>query len=210
MNIDPGSVQWSAPPDQRADCFILLTLHGHGMNESMGVDVRHQFSDHVVVASLRAPLRSGAGYGWFPLDHTLTADQVEASASAVLSWMDDQQLTRPVGILGFSQGACTAFQVVRREPERFRCAVNLSGFVSPLPHPGDSRLRDMHLPTFYGRGLVDSLVPDILARSTADWLRQHTQLTERTYPGLGHGVNATEIDDVRAFVRDVVAHTPPA
>jgi len=68
----------------------------------------------------------------------------------------------------------------------------------------------MHLPTFYGRGMVDSLVPDILAQSTALWLRQHTQLIERTYPGLGHSVNATEIDDVRAFVHDVVARTPPA
>ena len=40
---------------------------------------------------------------------------------------------------------------------------------------------------------------DVHAR-TAAFLPTHTTLVERIYPGLGHGISADEIEDVREFL----------
>ena len=95
----------------------------------------------------------------------------------------------------------TAFQMVRRDPARFAYAVNLGGGVVPLPSRGDAELAARRLPVFWGRGDTDSDDLAILVESTRWWLRQHTDLTERIYPGLSHNVSVAELADLAAFIR---------
>jgi phospholipase/carboxylesterase len=54
---------------------------------------------------------------------------------------------------------------------------------------------------FSGRGDADRLVPAPLVALTDQWLAEHTTLTHRVYPGLGHGVSPAEVDDLVAFLR---------
>ncbi len=91
---------------------------------------------------------------------------------------------------------------MRRDPARFTYAVNLSGGVVPLPSRGDAELAARRLPVFWGRGDRDRRIPAIVVESTRWWLRRHTELTERVYPGLSHNVSAAELADLAAFVRD--------
>lgn len=154
-------------------------------------------------ASVRGPRPAGGGYAWFPLDQSFSLEAVDQSAAAVLSWLDSAAPEGPVGVLGFSQGAATAFQMVRRDPARFAYAVNLSGGVVPLPGPGDEELAARRLPVFWGRGDHDPMIPDLLVESTRWWLRRHTDLTERIYPGLAHNVSVAELADLADFVRSV-------
>ena len=113
-----------------------------------------------------------------------------------------------MGVLGFSQGVATAFQMVRRDPARFAYAVNLSGGVVPLPGRGDAELAARRLPVFWGRGDRDPLIPALLVESTRWWLRRHTDLTERVYPGLSHNVSPAELADLAAFVRARICRGP--
>ncbi|WP_431031546.1 hypothetical protein [Plantibacter sp. RU18] len=58
---------------------------------------------------------------------------------------------------------------------------------------------------FWGRGTEDRVIAEPAVARTASWLPLHTTLTERTYPGLAHGINQAELDDVRTFL---AAHLP--
>ena len=201
MEINPGTVLWSAPESEREGRPTLVLLHGHRMDERVGFEQRHHLPSELVVATVRGPRQPrGGGYAWFPMDSSFSLEAIDHSAAAVLSWLDSVELDGPVGILGFSQGVATAFQMVRREPARFAYAVNLSGGVVPLPGPGDAELAARQLPVFWGRGEADRVIPALLVESTRWWLRQHTDLTERVYPALSHNVSTAELADLAAFV----------
>ena len=202
MEINAGTVLWSAPESDRAGRPTLILLHGHRMDERVGFELRHHLPSELVFASVRAPREArGGGYAWFPMDSSFSLEAIDHSAAAVLSWLGSVELDGPVGVLGFSQGVATAFQMVRREPARFAYAVNLSGGVVPLPGRGDAELAARRLPVFWGRGDRDRVIPALLVDSTRWWLRQHTDLTERVYPGLSHNVSAAELADLAAFVQ---------
>jgi phospholipase/carboxylesterase len=202
MEINPSHVLWSAPEADRPGRPTLVLLHGHRMDERIGFELRHSLPSELVFASVRGPRQApGGGYAWFPLDGSFSLEAIDHSAAAVLSWLDNLALDGPVGVLGFSQGVATAFQMVRQDPARFAYAVNLSGGVVPLPRRADAELAKRRLPVFWGRGDRDPLIPALLVESTRWWLRRHTDLTERVYPGLSHNVSAAELADLAAFIR---------
>jgi phospholipase/carboxylesterase len=202
MEINPGTVLWSVPEAERAGRPTLVLLHGHRMDERVGFELRHHLPAELVFASVRAPREArGGGYAWFPLDSSFSLEAIDHSAAAVLSWLDSVELEAPVGVLGFSQGVATAFQMVRQDPVRFAYAVNLSGGVVPFPGRGDAALTARRLPVFWGRRDRDPVIPAALIESTRWWLRRHTDLTERVYPGLSHNVSTAELADLAAFVR---------
>ena len=200
MSISPDQVLWSTPEDERAGRPLLILLHGHGMDERMGADLLHRLPDTLVVASIRGPRRVGSGYGWFPLDLSLTYDQIATVAREVLGWVEQQLGFSSVGVLGFSQGSTVATHCLRLAPERFAYGVVLSGFVVPVALPGDEDLAQRRVPVFAGRGTADTLVPQLLVTLTDAWLAEHTDLTSHTYSGLGHTVNDAEIDNLAAFL----------
>lgn len=202
LNIDPAAVLWSAPPEERDGRPLMVMMHGHGSTEDAGFDFRHHLPDEIVIASVRAPLRAGGGYAWFPLDDTLALHQVDDVSRAVLAWLDDQPPAPSVGLLGFSQGASVALQVMRLAPERFDYAVVLSGFAVPVPAVGDAVLARRRPPVFWGRGDVDGVIPSFLIPSTQAWLAGHSTLTERVYAGLGHYVSPVELTELGAFLAE--------
>jgi phospholipase/carboxylesterase len=205
--INPDHVMWSAPEAERADRPLLVMLHGHGSNERVGFELRHHLPPELVLASVRGPRQVGGGYAWFALDATISLGDIEDSATAVLDWLHGLDQRGPVGILGFSQGVATAFQMIRREPDRFGYAVNLSGAVVPFPAAGDAQFAEQRLPVFWGRGSADPVLPAMLVDPTRAWLSRNTDLNERVYPGLGHNVSAAELNDLSAFIRE---HLPAA
>jgi phospholipase/carboxylesterase len=141
-----------------------------------------------------------SGYGWFPLDLSLTYDQIASVAHEVLGWVEQQAGFSSIGVLGFSQGSTVATHCMRLAPDRFAYGVVLSGFVVPAALPGDEDLAERRVPVFAGRGTADTLVPQVLVTFTDAWLAEHTDLTSRRYPALGHNVSDAEIDDLAAFL----------
>lgn len=195
-------VLWSVPEAERGDRPLLVLLHGHGMDERMGVELHDQLPPELVLASIRGPLRVLSGYGWYPLNASLGLNQIDAAARAVLDWVREQQPQQaPVGILGFSQGSSIALQCMRLAPGQFDYGVVLSGFAVPMAVAGDEALAARRPPVFSGRGDADPLIPLPLVTMTDSWLTKHADVTRRVYPGLGHNVSAAEINDLAAFLR---------
>jgi phospholipase/carboxylesterase len=200
MPIEENRVLWSTPVTERAGRPLLVLLHGHGMNERIGFELRHRLPASLVIASLRGPLQVRGGFGWFPMDTRFSLGHVDRAARSVLDWIDAQAGFSSVGLLGFSQGSAVAVECLRNGTGLVGYAILLSSFLNPLPASGDRELARLRPPVFSGRGEADHLVPPILASLTDRWLQNHSTLTRRVYPGLGHNVSDQEIDDVAEFL----------
>ncbi len=201
MELDASAVLWSAPERDRANRPLLVLMHGLGSHEGDLFGMSPRLPLKPVIASLRAPLRYDGGWSWFERGEPGRPDPsaVDASADAVLAWLDTLDYTS-VSLLGFSQGGAMALQLLRRAPRRFSAAVNLSGFLAPGEQDGDVLLTEARPPVFWGRGTLDTVIPaDAIARTEA-WLPTHTDATVRIYEDLGHSVSHQELSDLAAFL----------
>jgi len=203
VRIDPDAVIWSAPERDRAARPLLVLMHGFGSHEGDLFELSRSLPLEPVVASIRAPLVEGSGYAWFPrsdgTDATHRFDAAADAARAVLDWLDTTT-SSSVGVLGFSQGAAIALQLLREQPTRFAYAIPLSGFVLPVDHDGDARLAELRPPVFWGRGTADDVIPESLVNHTLEWLPQHSTLTQGIYEDVGHWVSPEEISELGAFI----------
>ncbi len=199
LTIDSDAVIWSAPERERAGRPLLLLLHGYGSHEGDLFGLAPRLPLSPVIASIRAPLQEGPGYAWFPQSDR-TGPAADSAAVAVLEWLDQQEFTT-VGLLGFSQGGAMALQLLRHRPRFFAYAVQLSGFVMPIEHPGDDELAKAKVPVFWGRGTTDEVIPESLINYTQQWLPYHSTMTERIYEGIAHSVSEQELLDLGAFLR---------
>ncbi len=205
MGIDADAVLWSTPERERAGRPLLVLLHGYGSHEGDLFGLSPQLPLQPVIASVRAPLRAGSGYAWFPFstEEAPVAGTADDTTRALLEWLDTTTSTS-VGLLGFSQGGAMALQLLRHAPTRFAYAVVLAGFA--IDEGGvDADLAAASPPVFWGRGTSDQVIPAELVAHTQHWLPAHSTLTERTYEDLGHGVSATELGDVSDFIRRQLA-----
>ncbi|PWD50147.1 hypothetical protein C8046_05160 [Serinibacter arcticus] len=190
-------------PGADPDAPLLLVLHGYGASEGDLLALLPHLGHDGDAAFLRAPLALGPGqWAWFPITTIGSPDvtAVQAAAEAVLAWLAEHADGRDVVALGFSQGSTVALQVARTEPGRLAALVVLSGFVMPAAQAGDAALAALAPPAFFGHGTADAIIPPPVTALTSDWLARHTSVTERSYPGLPHGVSGEELVDVREFL----------
>jgi len=182
-----------------------VLLHGFGSHEGDLFSLAPALPLGPVVASVRAPLREGPGFAWFPRGASAGFEERAATANAatvaLLEWLDSTESTS-VGLLGFSQGGAMALQVLRHRPKLASHAVVLSGFVIDDEQPGDIELARRTPPVFWGRGSADQIIPRELIADTERWLPGHSTPTTRIYEGMPHAVSRPEIDDVAAFLRE--------
>ncbi len=220
----------------RRPLFILL--HGWGSNEVDIADFFNSyispFSDY---ASLRAPLTllessdmdpelgvSGAGtpatgglgsgaFTWFhdcvPAGEDLDHDMYAATL-AIDEWVADTiPEEREVIPVGFSQGGALAVHLLRLNPERYKAAACLSGFLAPAivdgVAPNDKLLQHLAPPVFYGFGLRDDVIKRSESNGLAAFLEENTYLKIREYKPLDHAVSLDECNDLRQWLMDIGA-----
>ena len=203
LSLDPDAVRWSAEPGERADRPVVVLLHGYGADEHDLFGLVPYLPADVVYAAVRAPLSPPwpmSGASWYPISpgHDVS-DDVTAAAEALVRWLDAEGIAT-AGLLGFSQGGATALQALRLHRERVDAVACLGGYVTAGDLPGDTALREERTPVFWGRGADDDVISaERIARTTA-WLPDHSELSGRVYPGLGHGISMDELTDVAAFL----------
>jgi phospholipase/carboxylesterase len=204
MRIDDDAVLWSASPADRVGRPLLVLLHGFNSHEGDLFGLSPYLPLQPVIASVRAPLAASMGHAWFPFmaDGMQAAlDAADASTTAVLDWLERAAPDAPsVGLLGFSQGGAMAFELLRRDPDRFAFAVSLAGFVLPGDRTGDTELARRRPPVFSGRGTDDTVIPGEAVARTQVWLPEHADLDARIYEGLGHSVSERELGDLVAWL----------
>ncbi|MBD8517932.1 alpha/beta hydrolase [Plantibacter sp. CFBP 8804] len=187
---------------------VAVLLHGYGSNEHDLTGLVGPLALGMPWVSLRAPLEMGhGGAAWFEITTPGNPDPepIARATDAVWDWIDEHVPAEArIVPIGFSQGGFMASQLLRTRPERVVAPVILAGFVLSAPQPGDEVLAATKPAVFWGRGLEDRVIAAPAVARTHAWLPLHTTLTERTYPGLAHGIHQAEIDDVRTFLGEHV------
>lgn len=196
----------SRPESEAAGTDLVLMLHGYGSDAEAMTKLFAALPPHATGVALRGGFEMADNqYGWFLLDWGLRPElsQVISAAQSVFTVQDRlAPQHRSVSVVGHSQGMAMATTVMRLRPGAYRCGAGLSGFVVEQdlldlgnPEPATPT------PFFWGRDTEDMVInPDGQAYASA-WLHEHTALTARTYPGMGHGIGAEEIRDLGAFWR---------
>jgi phospholipase/carboxylesterase len=201
------TVVWSKPEGERAGTPLLVMMHGYGTDESRMVNLFQYLPQEFTCAALRAPMPIGDHYGWFLLDYFLTNDfaDVIAVTNKVSDWINTVRAQHSsVSLLGYSQGMAMASTLLRLRPKEYRAVVGLSGFVLNNELLSMSESFDTPPPFFWGRDKADLVINDDAISYTEEWLNLNTQLTARTYPGMGHAISKAELVDVSAFLRHYV------
>lgn len=194
---------------------LFLCLHGWGSNETDLADMMRYVAPYNDFASLRAPLTlqpagrfAPGAYSWLH-DCVDTGKDLDrdafAAAKAIDDWVSANILDdRAVVPIGFSQGGLLAIHLLRVHPERYAATISLSGFLAPGTvtgtAPADDRVADLNIPTFFGYGKNDTVIPMPELFATAAWLDEHTFLTEKSYRGLDHSVSMEEFSDLRDWL----------
>lgn len=175
---------------------VVVLLHGRGGDERDWAAHFERIPDAVGAVSLRGPLARGERWEWMGMPDEATGSPSDVAAG-VLAWLDAELPGRPVALVGWSQGAAIALHVARQRPLALSAIAMVGGFIvdrSPLPSPA---LRA--LPTWFGIGEADEVIPAGWVVAARDWLQAHTALEARSYPGRGHELAADIAGDALSF-----------
>lgn len=183
---------------------VVLFLHGYGADERDLPELM-SFLPDLPWFSLRAPLPSPYdGFSWYQAAELVnpTVEEVESATSILWDWIDQFiPLDSKLIVIGFSQGALMATQLLRTRANRIQATVLLSGFVAAGDLPGDVHLAINKPRVIYARGLEDQMIPKASISQLNTWLQANTKAITKTYPALGHSVDSRVMADVAVYVQ---------
>jgi predicted esterase len=185
----------------------LIMIHGRNAGPRNIIDL----ADHLHHPDFTYLAPAAADGTWYPFSFMAETAKNEpgiTSGIAVVHGLIDEAINHGVPLdrimlLGFSQGGCLACTAAYRRPARYGGVIAYSGAL--IGPPGTTFEASGSLagtPGFFGCSDVDSHIPkDRVEESAAAFQRAGADVTERIYPGMGHTVNADELD----FTRDLMA-----
>ena len=214
-------VRWlgrPVPDDPSVPTLVLL--HGYGSSESDMIAVLPAIglflpgvSARVVAVRGPYPVTGRRGHAWFPGPLLAQPPLADIARTGELIARVIRRYATSALLIGFSQGMAAAITTMRRQPDLVRSLVGLSGYLYDDAHPGDHQLEVMAtsghgVPAFVGYDPQDPRVPGVALRHAVGFLRTHTALEERTYPGMGHSISMPEITDVARFLQRQLSGPP--
>jgi predicted esterase len=188
----------------------MLLLHGRGATAAdimtLGAELMHPGFAYV------AP--QAAGSAWYP--HPFTAPLADnepylssalETIGSLLASIEKTIHAERVILLGFSQGACLTLEFAARHARRYGGVVGLSGgLIGPDGTPRDYPGKFDQSPVFLGCSDVDPHIgKDRVVEADEVFRRLQADVTTRIYPGMGHTVNADELEAVRKLVAVVAS-----
>ena len=196
---------------------LIVLLHGRGSDERDLASLGKMLDGRATVASLRAPFPGapwgyGGGWAWYrflggttPEPESFKAGQ--ARLDATLEGLDHRLGVpgAPLIIGGFSQGGTTSLAWALRHPGRAAGVLVFSGFLADHPDTTPTRESVAGTPIWWGHGTDDGAVPFGLAESGWSELEAvEASLSRHRYEGMGHQIIQPELEDARAFVKQVL------
>jgi predicted esterase len=158
---------------------------------------------------------AAANRSWYPLSFLSPREQNEPFLSSALAVVADLiEAIHAHGVpaarimlLGFSQGACLALETASRRasPDRLGGVIGLSGGLIGPPGTSWTFSSAMQgMPVLLGCSDVDSHIPKARVEETARMFESAgARVTLRLYPGMGHLVNAEELELTRTIMAEV-------
>ncbi|MGH2559265.1 MAG: alpha/beta hydrolase [Thermomicrobiales bacterium] len=203
-----------APLEEARAAMILV--HGRGASAASILGLTQEL-DQEGFAYL-APQANGNTWYPYPFLEPLARNEPHlSSALAVIEGLvtrvnDAGMSSERIVLLGFSQGACLAIEFAARHARRWGGVAGLSGgligsgeragFAPPEDKIFEYTGSLAGTPVFLGCSDVDPHIPLRRVQQSTEALRAlGGDVTERIYPGMGHTINADEVQFVRELQR---------
>ncbi|GGO23252.1 VOC family protein [Deinococcus humi] len=190
------------PLGQARVAAILLHGRGASAQDILSLETELNLSAFTYLAP------QAEGNSWYPQSFLAPVEQNQpqldaalATIDALLAELEAQGIgAQNVVLGGFSQGACLALEYASRNRARLGGVVALSGALITLGETGDLG----GLPVFMGNAPDDAHIPLDRFQASAELLRSRGAAVDaRVFPGLGHAINAEELDAMRALMQGV-------
>jgi phospholipase/carboxylesterase len=186
----------------------LVLLHGRGASAEDIYQLGEEVASGEKGVALLAP--QAAGNEWYPLRFLAPLAQNEpylTSALGAVAALVAELGAAGVGagrvvLCGFSQGACLALEFAARNPRRYGGVAGLSGaLIGPPGGTRESRGSLEATPVYLGCSDRDFHIPLASVEESAAFLaKAGAKVTKSIFPGMGHTVNAEELDAVRGLL----------
>lgn len=188
-----------------------IFLHGRGATAQSILEMHTEFDTDAI--AFLAPQASGNT--WYPDSFLAPVERNEPGRSSGLQAIEDAiSAATEAGIpherillLGFSQGGCLASEFVARNPDRYGGLVALSGGLIGSELDRDDYEGSLEgTPVFLGCSDVDPHIPrERVEESAAIFEQLGADVEMRLYEGMGHGVNADELEYVAGMIDSLTA-----
>ena len=212
-------IEWShrdqpvlrAGPPQEEALGAMLLVHGRGGSPRDMLALAAQLG-RTDIACIAPQAANGRWYPHSFLGPLEANEPALSSGLEVIGQLVEQ--TTAAGLpgerlilLGFSQGACLALEYAARHARRLGGLVGLSGgLIGPPGTPRDYTGSLQGTPVFLGCSDVDPYIPlKRVDESAAVFRELGGEVTQRTYPGMGHTVNRDELDEITRMISAMVA-----
>jgi phospholipase/carboxylesterase len=205
-NMHRGRPLLSAGAPLETARAVVILIHGRGATAESIMTLAPELATPEV--AFLAP--QAANNSWYPFHFMTPIMQNEPYLSSALAVLDDllEHLAgrglpaERVVLGGFSQGACLTSEYVARNARRYGGLLGLSGgLIGPVGTPRNYSGDLAGTPIFLGCSDVDAHIPKERVLETETVLRGlGGAVTAKLYPGMGHTVNADELEHARAIV----------
>ena len=191
----------------------FIVLHGWGANQHdlvpfvRNLNLKNYYS-FFPNAPFDVPGIAGTGKGWFsfPINDE-SENELAQSKVQLLAHINEVEkrgfsLTNIV-IMGFSQGAAMALEILLSKRKRIGAVISLSGFL--IDGSNFHTLNDAikQTPIFLAHGQYDTILPFKRAKLSAKALKNAgLKITWREYP-MAHEIIADEVEDIRGFLNKI-------
>ena len=191
----------------------FIVLHGWGANQHdlvpfvRNLNLKNYYS-FFPNAPFDVPGTAGTGKGWFsfPINDE-SENELAQSKVQLLAHINEVEkrgfsLTNIV-IMGFSQGAAMALEILLSKRKRIGAVISLSGFL--IDGSNFHTLNDAikQTPIFLAHGQYDTILPFKRAKLSAKALKNAgLKITWREYP-MAHEIIADEVEDIRGFLNKI-------
>lgn len=205
-STEPARVLTAGTPLREARAAVIA-CHGRGASAEDILSVAGELDvPGVAYVAPQAP-----GSAWYPNRFIAPLEANEPHLSRALAlvgrlagMVEEQGIpAERLVLLGFSQGACLALEHAIRSARRYGGLVGWSGgLIGPPGTTWDYGGELEGTPAFLGCDVLDPHIPAERVEETARVLEERgAEVTVRMYRGLGHSVNAEEIEFARRIVR---------
>lgn len=175
----------------------VVMIHGYLGNEDVMWIFRQMLPQDWLVVAPRAIVKDGEdSFSWHPRqqDEWPTLGEFDTAVDQLINFINtlperyDADLSQ-IYLMGFSQGAATAFALAIREPARFQAIASLVGFMPRQIEDAIDNVRLADLPVFMAVGIEDTRIPLEIARECGKAVRAMGAFLEYREYETGHKLN---------------------
>ena len=185
----------------------IMLLHGYGSNADDLFSFSDYLANHFTIISLEAPLETPfGGKAWYSIHFDSAQDKWSdiEEAKKSLAFITQQLKyfikeydlnSKDISLMGFSQGAILSWSLLLDQPEQFRRAICISGYINTklLEKPLNQY---QNILAYASHGTNDQTIPYNWAESSINQLRKNnTNIMFNSYPD-GHNVSQENFRDL--------------